>query len=147
MRGAKVARCCLCVAESLVTTTLKDALSRTPRHLAMRVRVRTRVQPEPELTAEEERRLTASLRKRHTNVVHPSNHALARAVRVTGGSAAAVRAALQLRCDVCKSPHLLARLRTDRQFGDTASIDLFVLAEYAGNQLGLHEHSRPCEHL
>ena len=61
-------------------------------------------------------------------------------MRVTGGSAAAVRAALQLRCDVCESqqhpgPHLSARLRTDRVSGDTAAIDLFVLADYEGNQL------------
>ena len=73
------------VAESLITSTVKDALSRTPR--------------------------------------------------VTGGSAAAVREALQLRCDVCESqqhpgPHLPARLRTDREFGDTAAIDLFVLADF-----------------
>ena len=53
-------------------------------------------QPEPDLTTEEERRLIASLRQMHTNLGHPSNHALARAIRVTGGSAAAVRAALQL---------------------------------------------------
>ena len=75
-----------------------------------------------------------------TNLGHPSNHALARAIRVTGGSAAAVRAALQLRCDVCESqqhpgPHLPARLRTDREFGDTVAIDLFVLADHEGNQL------------
>ena len=61
-------------------------------------------------------------------------------MRVTGGSAAAVRAELQLRCDVCESqqhpgPHLPARLRTDREFGDTPAIDLFVLADYEGNQL------------
>ena len=71
---------------------------------------------------------------------HPSNLALARAIRVTGGNAAAVRAAVQLRLDVCEiqqhpGPHLPARLRTDREFGDTAAIDLFVLADYAGNQL------------
>ena len=76
----------------------------------------------------------------HSNLGHPSNHALARAMRVTGGSAAAVRAALQLRCDVCESQkhpghHLPARLRTDREFGDTAATDLFVLADYEGNQL------------
>ena len=81
-----------------------------------------------------------SLRQMHTNLGHPSNHALARAIRVTGGSAAAVRAALQLRCDVCESqqhpgPHLPARLRTDREFGDTAATDLFVLADCEGNQL------------
>ena len=76
----------------------------------------------------------------HTNLVHPSNHALARAIRVTGGSAASVRAALQLRCDVCESqqhpgPSLPTKLRTDREFGDTAAIDLFVLADYEGSQL------------
>ena len=42
--------------------------------------------------------------------------------------------------DVCEGRHhpglhLLARLRTDREFGDRAAIDLFVLADYAGNQL------------
>ena len=76
----------------------------------------------------------------HTNLGHPSNHALGKAIRVSGGSAAAVRAAHQLRCDVCErqqhpGPHLPARLRTDREFGDTAAIDLFVLADYEGNQL------------
>ena len=101
---------------------------------------RPRDQPESDLTTEEERRLIASLPQMHTNLGHPSNHALARAIRVTGGSAVAVRAALRLRFDVCESqqhrgPHLLARLRTDREFGDTAAIDLFVLADYEGNQL------------
>ena len=32
-------------------------------------------------------------------------------------------------------PHLPARLRTDREFGGTAAIDSFVLADYEGNQL------------
>ena len=93
------------VAESLITSTVKDALSRTPREKfpATGVRIRPRDQPEPDLTTEEARRLIASLRQMHTNLGHPSNHALARAIRVTGGSAAAVRAALQLRCDVCES--------------------------------------------
>ena len=31
--------------------------------------------------------------------------------------------------------HLPPRLRTDREFGDTAAIDLFVLQDYKGNQL------------
>ena len=34
-----------------------------------------------------------------------------------------------------KKKNLPARLRTDREFGDTAAIDLFVLADYEGNQL------------
>ena len=84
------------VAESLITSTVKDALSRTPRETfpATRVRFRPRDQPEPDLTTEEERRLIASHRQMDTNLGHPSNHALARAIRVTGGSTAAVRAAL-----------------------------------------------------
>ena len=135
------------VAESLITSIVTDALSLTPLEtfLATSVKVRPRDQPEPDLTTEEERRLIASLRQlMHTNLGHPSNLALARAIRVIGGSAAAVRAALQLRCDVCESqqhlgPHLPARLRTGREFGDTAATDLFVLADYEGNQL--HEHS------
>ena len=45
------------VAESLITSTVKDVLSRTPRETfpATRVRVRPRDQPEPDLTTEEER--------------------------------------------------------------------------------------------
>ena len=72
------------VAESLITSTVKDALSRTPREtfLATRVRIRPRDEPEPDLTTEEERKLIASLRQMHTNLGHPSNHALARAIRV-----------------------------------------------------------------
>ena len=126
------------VAESLITSTVKNAWSRTPRETfpATRVRVRPRDQPEPDLTTKEERRLIASLRQMHTNLGHPSNHALARAIRVTGGSAAAVRAALQLRCDVCESQqHPGPQLPADREFGDTAAIDLFLLADYEGNQL------------
>ena len=125
-------------AESLITSTVKDTLSRTPRETfpATRVRVRPRDQPEPDLTTGKERRLIASLRQMHTNLGHPSNHALARATRVTGGSAAAVRAALQLRC-VRESATSWTPLagETDREFGDTAVIDLFVLADYEGNQL------------
>ena len=56
-----------CIAESLITSTIKNALSRAPREAgpATRVRVRPRDQPEPDLTTEEERRLIASLRQMH----------------------------------------------------------------------------------
>ena len=42
----------------------------------------------------------SSLSQLHTNLGHPPQHSLGRAVRFTGGSIAAVRAAFQLRCDV-----------------------------------------------
>ena len=87
------------------------------------------------MSAVEERRLLASLRQMQGYL---SNHALARAIRVTGGSTAAVPAALQLRCDVCArqqrpGPYLpaqFARRRTDRDFGRAAAIDLFAHADY-----------------
>ena len=139
--GCRTQECLVVVVAASETHFVAQSLI-TPRETfpATRVRIRPRDQPEPDLTTVEERRLIASLRQMHTNLGHPSNHALARAIRVTGGSAAAVRAALRLRCDVCESqqhpgPHLPARLRTDREFGDTAAIDLFVLADYEGNQL------------
>ena len=120
------------IAESLIASTIKNALSRAPREafLATRVRVRHRDQPEPDLTTEEERSFFASLRHMPTNWGHPSNHALARGIRVTGGSAAAVRAALQLRCDVCESqqhpgPHLPARL-TETSVTRQPLISLFL---------------------
>ena len=58
------------VAESLIASTVKDALSRTPREtfLATRIRARPRDRPEPDLLTEKERRLIASLRQMHTNV-------------------------------------------------------------------------------
>ena len=54
---------------------------------------------------------------------------VARAIRVTGGSAAAVRAALQLRCDVCESQQHPESLVTQQP------LTWFVLADYEGNQL------------
>ena len=120
------------IGESLITSTVKSCLE--PNTAAS---ISCHANSSSTLTTEEERRLIASLRQVHTNLGHLPNHELARAIRVTGGCAAAVR---QLRCDVYESqhhpgPHLPARLRTDREFGDTAAIDLVVLADYAGNQL------------
>ena len=73
--------------------------------------------------------MIASLRQMPSNLGHPSNHALARAIRVNGGSAAAVRAALQLRCDVCECQQCPSGRKTSHgQIG-------FFLADYEGNQL------------
>ena len=58
------------IAESLITSTVKNALSRTPRQAlpATRIRARPRDLVEPHLTAEEERRLIASVRQIHTHI-------------------------------------------------------------------------------
>eukprot|EP00959_Pyramimonas_sp_CCMP1952_P106787 2232645-Pyramimonas_sp.AAC.1 len=48
--------------------------------------------------------------------------------------------ALNLHCEVCAAhlrplPHLPGRIRLDRDFNDPIGVDLFTLADYAGNQL------------
>ena len=77
------------------------------------------VVPDKVLSEEESRILDASLRQMHTNLGHPGNDSLARAIRVTGGSNEAVKRSLSLRCDICEQmrgppPHLPGRLRHDR---------------------------------
>ena len=111
------------VAESLITSTVKDVLSRTPRETfpATRVRVRPRDQPEPDLTTEEERRLIASLRQMHTNLGHPSNHALARAMRVTGE--AQLQFAQHFSCDaMCARVSSILDPTCQRDFAQTESL-------------------------
>ena len=77
----------------------------------------------------------------HTNLGHPSNLALALQEPYVSLVAAQLQFAQHFSCDaMCARvssilDHLPARLRTDRDFGDTAAIDLFVPADYEGNQL------------
>ena len=92
------------------------------------------------MTAAEERALKSAVMQLHVNTGHPSNESLARAIRVTGGSQRAVEAALNVYCEVCAAhqrpqPHLPGRVRLDRDFNDSIGVDLFMLADYAGNQL------------
>ena len=130
------------VAESLITSTVKDALSRTPRETlpATRVRIRPRDQPEPDLTTEEERRLIASLRQMHksgsplepcTCKSHTCNW------RQRSCSSRSILASMRCVRESTSSWTPLAGETSHRQriLGDTAAIDLFVLAGYAGNQL------------
>ena len=47
---------------------------------------------------------------------------------------------MNLYCEVCAAhqrpqPHLPGRVRLDRDFNDSIGVDLFMLADYAGNQL------------
>ena len=46
-------------------------------------------------------RLSAAIRKMHVNLGHPEPRALARAIRVSGGSDAAVAAAMSYKCETC----------------------------------------------
>ena len=83
--------------------------------------------------------LKQAIAKLHTNLGHPSNTSLARAIRLTGGSDLAVSLALAHRCPVCyrlqqpgNAAHLPASLRKAREFGEVLSIDLFTLADHQG---------------
>ena len=85
-------------------------------------------------------RLEHYVRKLHTNLGHPENRSLARAIRITGGSDAAIAAALRHHCAVCaklKEPStvLPARLNKHTEFGQCVSADTFELADARGTRV------------
>lgn len=68
---------------------------------------------------------------------HLENAALARAIRLTGGSNQPVRVALDLRCEMCTPRqktdiNLPAKLHAHGIVGDRVGVDLFALADYKG---------------
>ena len=75
----------------------------------------------------------------HVTMGHPSNRAMARAVRLTGGSNTAIKACLEHRCPSCRrlrepKPTAAASFRDKwKEFGDCVAIDLFSLADTQGN--------------
>ena len=67
----------------------------------------------------------------HVDLGHPSNDALARAIRLSGGSEDAIQAALKVRCTVCErltqpSPVPAASLRRWTEFGQCVAFDFFM---------------------
>ena len=77
------------------------------------------------------RKIVAQL---HVNLGHPSNDALARAIRLSGGSDDAIQAALKVRCTVCErltesSPVPASSLRRWTEFGQCLALDLFMFAD------------------
>ena len=80
------------------------------------------------------RKIVAQL---HVNLGHPSNDALAKAIRLSGGSDDAIQAALKVRCTVCErltepSPVPAASLRRWREFGQCVALDLFMFEDITG---------------
>ena len=81
--------------------------------------------------------LRVAVQKLHSELGHPENRSLARAIRLAGGSDRAVAAALAIICDVClrrrqPSPTLKAKLPKTSGPWEAVAIDLFELADYAG---------------
>ena len=68
----------------------------------------------------------------HKNLGHPSKELLCRALRIGGANKIAIRAASELKCDVCaetKPPksHLPSKLAdTYTEFNQGVGVDLFV---------------------
>ena len=80
------------------------------------------------------RKIVAQL---HVNLGHPSNDALARAIRLSGGSDDAIQAALKVRCTVCErltepSPVPAASLRRWTELGQCVALGLFMFADITG---------------
>ena len=71
----------------------------------------------------------------HTNLGHPSKELLCRALRIGGANKVAIRAATELKCDVCSESkpaksHLPAKLAdTYTEFNQGVGVDLFMLAD------------------
>ncbi|CAE8585764.1 unnamed protein product [Polarella glacialis] len=80
--------------------------------------------------------IRAAIQQLRRNMGHPSARALARAIRVTGGSDEAIKAALKFTCSSCQriaepKPDLPAQLRHRwRKFGDAVAVDLLMLADW-----------------
>ena len=80
------------------------------------------------------RKIVAQL---HVNLGHPCNDALARPIRLSGGSDDAIQAALKVRCTVCErltepSPVPVTSLRRCTEFGQCVALDLFMSADITG---------------
>ena len=98
-----------------------------------------RTREEKETQPEDEHAIKLAIAKLHTNLGHPSNQALARAVRLTGGSDLAIATALAHRCPTSESikgptnaAHIPGSLRQSKDFGEKIAIDLFELADCFG---------------
>ena len=95
------------------------------------------VTPTDQAQQDEDANLRKIVAQLHVNLGHPSNDALARAIRLSGGSDDAIQAALKVRCTVCErltepSPVPAASLRRWTEFGQCVALDLFMFADITG---------------
>ena len=93
--------------------------------------------PTDQAQQDEDANLRKIVAQRHVNLFHPSNDALARATRLSGGSDNAIQAAFKFRCTVCErltepSPVPAASLRRWTEFGQCVALDLFMFADITG---------------
>ena len=89
------------------------------------------------LPASERLAIQSAIRHLHTQVGHPENRSLARAIRISGGSEHA-KPALQHRCAACQNvteptPALPAQLKKWKEFNECVYLDTFTLGDSRGN--------------
>ena len=76
--------------------------------------------------------LLTAIKTLHSNLGHPSSRALARSIRLTGGSDEAVAAALAYKCPTCtrlKEPRPVNPAKLNDKFpnfGDLVCVDMFT---------------------
>ena len=78
------------------------------------------------------KQMAAALRRVHQNLGHPSNTDLARHLRLSGATDAAVKGAEQLRCQTClctkrPGPQRPVKLVLPMDFNDEVAVDIFYL--------------------
>ena len=90
--------------------------------------------PTDQAQQDEDANLRKIVAQLHVNLGHPSNDAVARTIRLSGGSDDAIQVALKVRCTVCErltepSPVPAASLRRWTEFGQCVA---FMFAEITG---------------
>ena len=96
-------------------------------------------EPDQELTAGEKHRLFRAIEHVHSQLGHPSNQTLARALRLSGASDHAIQAALEYRCPTCERlkeppPTLPHKILSVKGFNEMVAVDCFMLADSDGVQ-------------
>ena len=97
-----------------------------------RKRVTLMVDPSPGVADSE---LMIAIKTLHSNLGHPSSRALARAIKLSGGTDEAVKCALNFRCTTCarlKEPKPVNPAKLNKRwknFQDLVCVDLFTLAD------------------
>ena len=103
--------------------------------------------PTDQAKQDEDANLRKIVAQLHVNLGHPSKDAVARAIRLSGGSDDAIQAALKVRCTVFErlsepSSVPASSLRRWTEFGQCVALDLFVFADTTLNMLDMAIHNQ-----
>ena len=129
------------VSKAVVDYLVRQKVSAPVAAAATRVRVDPSgdvvMTPTDQAQQDEDANLRKIVAQLHVNLGHPSNDALARAIRLCGGSDDPIQAALKVLCTVCErltepSPVPAASLRRWTEFGQCVALDPLMFADITG---------------